>query len=203
MQRMTDALSRMLNDPTTRRAMRTLQASRDRAAEENQDEGEEQRQEEEGAADELQEQQSDSNVLSESATEERPGSQQSQSREEERPATPSPQDANEQDPPQEEREDNQISTEEERQASEESQPTEERPEPEMDMDLPGPSGVVTHPGNSSTDPVTGQRQRRRGVSAPPTGITFNLCLYKLVLRYASACFSVSAVMFHQFGLPFV
>ncbi len=37
--------------------------------------------------------------------------------------------------------------------------------------LPGPSQVVTHPGDSSTNPVTGQRQRRRGVSGPPTGTT--------------------------------
>jgi len=38
-----------------------------------------------------------------------------------------------------------------------------------DMPLPGPSQVVTHPGVGSRDPVTGQRQRRRGVSGPPTG----------------------------------
>lgn len=35
--------------------------------------------------------------------------------------------------------------------------------------LPGPSQVVTHPGASGTNPVTGERQRRRGVSGPPTG----------------------------------
>ena len=34
--------------------------------------------------------------------------------------------------------------------------------------LPGPSQVVTHPGNSGTN-SNGQRQRRRGVSGPPTG----------------------------------
>ena len=36
--------------------------------------------------------------------------------------------------------------------------------------LPGPSQVVTHPGTSGTN-SNGQRQRRRGVSGPPTGRT--------------------------------
>ena len=36
--------------------------------------------------------------------------------------------------------------------------------------LPGPSQVVTHPGVSGRDPATGQRQRRIGVSGPPTGV---------------------------------
>ena len=46
---------------------------------------------------------------------------------------------------------------------------EEEEEDESEEPLPGPSQVVTHPGNSSIDPATGQRLRRRGVSGPPTG----------------------------------
>ena len=40
---------------------------------------------------------------------------------------------------------------------------------EYRTDLPGPSQVVTDPGNCGKNPLTGQRQRRRGVSGPPTG----------------------------------
>jgi hypothetical protein len=36
--------------------------------------------------------------------------------------------------------------------------------------LPGPRQVVTDPGSSGINPVTGLRQRRRGVSGPPTGM---------------------------------
>ena len=35
--------------------------------------------------------------------------------------------------------------------------------------LPGPSQVVTHPGQTGINPITGERQRRRGVSGPPSG----------------------------------
>jgi hypothetical protein len=35
--------------------------------------------------------------------------------------------------------------------------------------LPGPRQVLTHPGASGTNPVTGERQRRRGVSGPSSG----------------------------------
>ena len=41
--------------------------------------------------------------------------------------------------------------------------------PGIICNLPGPSQVITHPGNSGTNPVTGERQRRRGVSGPPSG----------------------------------
>ena len=36
--------------------------------------------------------------------------------------------------------------------------------------LPGPRQITTHPGRPSTNPVTGQRQRRPGVSGPPSGM---------------------------------
>ena len=42
--------------------------------------------------------------------------------------------------------------------------------PDIIRNLPGPSQVLTHPGQSGTNPVTGERQRRRGVSGPPSGI---------------------------------
>ena len=42
--------------------------------------------------------------------------------------------------------------------------------PGIIRNLPGPSQVLTHPGQSGTNPVTGARQRRRGVSGPPSGI---------------------------------
>lgn len=34
--------------------------------------------------------------------------------------------------------------------------------------VPGPNQVITHPGASGTNPITGERQRRRGVSGPPS-----------------------------------
>ncbi len=40
--------------------------------------------------------------------------------------------------------------------------------PPLIRNLPGPSQVVTHHGSSGID-SHGQRQRRRGVSGPPTG----------------------------------
>ena len=40
--------------------------------------------------------------------------------------------------------------------------------PPLIRNLPGPSQVVTHPGTSGID-SHGHRQRRRGVSGPPTG----------------------------------
>ena len=42
--------------------------------------------------------------------------------------------------------------------------------PSFVSNLPGPSQVITHPGQSGTNSVTGERQRRRGVSGPPSGI---------------------------------
>ena len=36
--------------------------------------------------------------------------------------------------------------------------------------LPGPRQITTHPGVSGTNPLTGERQRRRGVSGPPSGL---------------------------------
>ncbi len=44
----------------------------------------------------------------------------------------------------------------------------------MDNALPGPRQVVTDPGASGIDPVTGQRQRRRGVSGVPTSASVDL-----------------------------
>ena len=41
--------------------------------------------------------------------------------------------------------------------------------PVVIRNLPGPSQVLGDQGNSGTNPLTGQRQRRRGVSGPPTG----------------------------------
>ena len=41
--------------------------------------------------------------------------------------------------------------------------------PVIIRNLPGPSTVIGDQGNSGTNPLTGQRQRRRGVSGPPTG----------------------------------
>ena len=41
--------------------------------------------------------------------------------------------------------------------------------PGIICNLPGPSQVITHPGQSGTNAVTGERQRRRGVSGPPSG----------------------------------
>ena len=40
---------------------------------------------------------------------------------------------------------------------------------ESDVVLPGPRQVTTDPGIPGTNPVTGQRQRRPGVSGPPSG----------------------------------
>ena len=37
--------------------------------------------------------------------------------------------------------------------------------------LPGPRQVITDPGVPGTNPVTGERQRRRGVSGPPSGLS--------------------------------
>ena len=36
--------------------------------------------------------------------------------------------------------------------------------------LPGPRQITTHPGVPGTNPLTGERQRRRGVSGPPSGL---------------------------------
>ena len=44
--------------------------------------------------------------------------------------------------------------------------------------LPGPRQITTHPGVSGTNPLTGERQRRRGVSGPPSGLFFNYILSK-------------------------
>ena len=42
-------------------------------------------------------------------------------------------------------------------------------EPESVMTLPGPRQITTDQGNPGTNPVTGERQRRRGVSGPSSG----------------------------------
>ena len=55
-----------------------------------------------------------------------------------------------------------------RQASDASERESFRYSPPFDYNLPGPSQVVTHPGTSGTN-SNGERQRRRGVSGPPTG----------------------------------
>jgi len=47
--------------------------------------------------------------------------------------------------------------------------------PVVIRNLPGPSQVIGDQGNSGTNPATGQRQRRRGVSGPPTE-PFHLCV---------------------------
>ena len=54
--------------------------------------------------------------------------------------------------------------------------------PSFVSNLPGPSQVITHPGQSGTNSVTGERQRRRGVSGPPSGI--------FILRRAVYCINV-------------
>ena len=38
------------------------------------------------------------------------------------------------------------------------------------VSLPGPRQLTTNPGNPGTNPRTGQRQRRIGVSGPPSGL---------------------------------
>ena len=48
-------------------------------------------------------------------------------------------------------------------------PTHRSTSPVIIRNLPGPSTVIGDQGNSGTNPLTGQRQRRRGVSGPPTG----------------------------------
>jgi len=53
-------------------------------------------------------------------------------------------------------------------------PTHRSTSPVIIRNLPGPSTVIGDQGNSGTNPLTGQRQRRRGVSGPPTE-TFHLC----------------------------
>jgi hypothetical protein len=40
------------------------------------------------------------------------------------------------------------------------------------VSLPGPRQLTTNPGNPGTNPRTGQRQRRIGVSGPPSGLYF-------------------------------
>ena len=50
-------------------------------------------------------------------------------------------------------------------------PTHRSTSPVIIRNLPGPSTVIGDQGNSGTNPLTGQRQRRRGVSGPPTGRT--------------------------------
>ena len=40
---------------------------------------------------------------------------------------------------------------------------------ETNLVLPGPRQLMTDPGVPSTNPITGARQRRRGVSGPPSG----------------------------------
>ena len=42
--------------------------------------------------------------------------------------------------------------------------------PQHPLTLPGPRQVTTHTGLPSTNPVTGQRQWRPGVSGPPSGV---------------------------------
>ena len=54
--------------------------------------------------------------------------------------------------------------------------------PSFVSNLPGPSQVITHPGQSGTNSVTGERQRRRGVSGPPSGIS--------ILRRIMYCINV-------------
>ena len=43
-------------------------------------------------------------------------------------------------------------------------------DPSQGIILPGPRQLTTNPGVPSTNPVTGQRQRRVGVSGPPSGV---------------------------------
>ena len=49
--------------------------------------------------------------------------------------------------------------------------------------LPGPRQITTHPGVSGTNPLTGERQRRRGVSGPPSGLFFNYILSNIFLVF--------------------
>ena len=52
--------------------------------------------------------------------------------------------------------------------------------------LPGPRQITTHPGVSGTNPLTGERQRRRGVSGPPSGLfltIFYLIFFSAVLLF--------------------
>ena len=161
MQRMTDALSRMLNDPSTMRAMRTLQTSRERAAtaEERPSEMPE-RPEVEGAEAEEEEQGDEDGGQAQSLREEVSVPDSSEGRVDQEEASGN----------------DEVTLNQSEENDEETSSTNDGRGGDSpdDVDavplLPGPSGVVTHPGNSSRDPITGQRQRRRGVSAPPTGI---------------------------------
>lgn len=47
--------------------------------------------------------------------------------------------------------------------------------------LPGPRQVTTSHGVPGTNPVTGQRQRRQGVSGPPSGVLLSLTFMFLIL----------------------
>ena len=56
--------------------------------------------------------------------------------------------------------------------------------PSFVSNLPGPSQVITHPGQSGTNSVTGERQRRRGVSGPPSGIIIlRRTIYCIIVIY--------------------
>lgn len=68
--------------------------------------------------------------------------------------------------------------------------------------LPGPSQVVTHPGTSGTN-SDGQRQRRRGVSGPPSGRTsyksrLFLSTFGFISNFSSTYFILLFLVFHYF-----
>ena len=50
------------------------------------------------------------------------------------------------------------------------QPGNESEQQDPGMILPGPRQLTTNPGVPSTNPTTGMRQRRVGVSGPPSGV---------------------------------
>ena len=53
----------------------------------------------------------------------------------------------------------------------------------LPTNLPGPRQITTHPGVPGTNPLTGERQRRRGVSGPPSGLFFNYILSNIFLVF--------------------
>ena len=78
-----------------------------------------------------------------------------------------------------------------RQTSDASERESFRYSPPFVYNLPGPSQVVTHPGTSGTN-SNGERQRRRGVSGPPTGRDYSdLVIFSLIFLPILSCASVS------------
>ena len=185
MQRMTDALSRMLNDPGTRQALRTISENRENAATESpdtaQDQGTSQANNDEQPSqllDPAQDQPESNQESTESS--QNPNAGPSRGRSAMGRTIDDIQDS--------------ISTMREEyverhntepevnlrysdQGMESSSISIDRSAPEegtaenieTNLVLPGPRQLMTDPGVPSTNHITGARQRRRGVSGPPSG----------------------------------